>query len=366
MNHRTRNFMVGSAAVLMVGLGAGLVAYYGGLPGLAARHAGPEELEYLPANAAVVAYADVGQVMRSDFRQRMQSVMPDEEKGKGRQEFEQATGIDVERDIDAVMAALVPGEGEQMPILAIRGRFDEGRIEAFAREHGATVELHQGIRVISMPEGRHRHSPAEADPDAAPEAEAPADEPEAEQPPDAPKRQARAHERPAMAFAESGLLVVGTPAGVRGAIDRKRNGQNLTANTELMGRIAKLEGGANAWAVGRMESLAERAHLPEEMAVKLPGLTWFEASGHVNGGISGLLKAEARDDESARNMRDMLNGLMALGRMQAPSNPQVQALMQSVTLGGSGRTIELTFNVPSEVIDAMMPKAKVKTIALQH
>jgi hypothetical protein len=62
-------------------------------------------------------------------------------------------------------------------------------------------------------------------------------------------------------------------------------------------------------------------------------------------------------------MRDMLNGVMALGRMQSQSNPQVQALMQSVTLGGSGRTIELTFNVPSELIDAVMPKAKVKQIA---
>lgn len=353
MNNRTRNFMIGSAAVLMVGLGAGLVAYYGGLPGIAARHAGPQELEYLPADAAIVAYADVGQVMRSDFRQRMQSVMPDDEKGKGRQEFEQATGIDVERDIDAVIAALVPGPEHQMPIVAIRGRFDEGRMEAFAREHGATVDLHQGIRVISMPEKAR----GEAQADAGEQPAEPQDQPEAQ------KRRVRAHAHPAMAFVEPGLLVVGTPDGVRSAIDHKRSGQNLTSNTELMSRIAKLEGQANAWAVGRMDSLAERAELPQEMAVKLPALTWFEAAGHVNGGINGTLKAEARDDESARNVRDMLNGVMALGRMQAQSNPQVQALMQSITLGGSGRTIEVSFNVPAELIDAVMPKAKAKAVA---
>lgn len=356
MNNRTRNFMAGSAAVLMVGLGAGLVAYYGGLPGIAARHAGPDELEYLPANAAIVAYADVGQVMQSDFRQRMRSVMPDDEKGKGRMEFEQATGIDVERDIQSVTAALAPGGEHQMPTVVIRGTFDEGRIEAFAREHGATVDVHQGIRVISMTE-----KPGDA----------PAEAPKAEQTPEAgeePAEGVKKHRhgprsRPAMAFVQPGVLVVGSPEGVRAAIDHKRSGQNVTSNTELMGRIAKLEGQSNAWAIGRMDSLAERAELPQEMAVKLPALTWFEAAGHVNGGINGTLKAEAKDDESARNLRDMLNGVMALGRMQAQSNPQVQALMQSVTLGGDGRTIELTFNVPSELIDAVMPKAKVKQIA---
>lgn len=350
MNNRTRNFMVGSAAVLVAGLGAGLVAYYGGLPGIAARHAGPDELEYLPANAAVVAYADVSQVMRSDFRQRMQSVMPDDEKGKGRMEFEQATGIDVERDIDSVTAALTAGGEHHMPIVAIRGRFDEGRIESFAREHGATVEVHQGVRVISMGD-KPRDEPA-------PDAEA---ENEAEEGVKKHRRGPRTH--PALAFVEPGVLIVGTPAGVRAAIDQKRSGQNVTSNTELMSRISKLEGHANAWAIGRMDSLTERADLPAEVAVKLPALTWFEAAGHVNGGINGTLKAEARDDESAKNMRDMLNGVMALGRMQSQSNPQVQALMQSVTLGGSGRTIELTFNVPSELIDAVMPKAKVKQIA---
>jgi hypothetical protein len=171
--------------------------------------------------------------------------------------------------------------------------------------------------------------------------------------------------RPALAFVEPGLMVVGTPDGVKASVDRKRSGQNLTSNTELMGRIARLEGRSNAWAIGRMDSLAERAELPAEVAVKLPALTWFEAAGNVNGGISGTLRAEARDEESAKNMRDMLNGVMAFGRMQSQGNPQIQALMQGVTLGGSGRTIEIGFSVPSELIEAVMPKAKVKTIALR-
>lgn len=351
MNHRTRNFMIGSAAVLVIGLAAGLVAYYGGLPGIAARHAGPQELEYLPADAAIVAYADVANVMRSDFRQRMQSVIPEEEKGKGRQEFEKATGIDVERDIEAVLAAVSPGAQHEFPIVAVRGTFDEGRIEAFAREHGAVVEVHQGVRVISMP-----HEIPVDESEVEPGQGREGDEGEA-------KSRARRRGQPALAFVEPGLLVVGSPNGVKAAVDRKRSGMNATGNSELMGRIARLEGNSNAWAVGRMDSLATGAELPSEVAANLPALTWFEAAGHVNGGINGTLRAEARDEESAKNLRDMLNGFMALGRMQAQSNPQVQALMQSVTLGGTGKTIELTFAVPAELIELVVPKARAKSIA---
>lgn len=350
MNTRTRNFMIGSAVVLMVGLGAGLVAYYGGLPGIAARHAGPAELEYLPANAAVVAYANVGDVMRSDFRQRMRAVIPDADKDKGRKGFEEATGIDIERDIEGVMAALVAGQEDKMPIVAIRGRFDQGRLEALAREHGATVEVVDGIRFIQMPTDRQNtESQAEG---------------ESEEP--THRRHGR-HDfkgRPSMAFVEPGLMLFGDVDAVRAAVQHKRDGQNLTSNSELMSRIARLESqSSNAWALGRVDSLAQRAELPEEMALKIPAITWFEASGHVNGGLNGVLRAETRDEEAARNLRDMLNGFMAFGRLQSQSNPQVQALMQSVTLGGSGKTIELSFTVPVELLDLMAPKAKANTIA---
>jgi hypothetical protein len=322
------------------------VAYYGGLPGIAARHAGPSELEYLPANAAIVAYADVADVMRSDFRQRMREVIPDADKDKGRQEFQQATGIDIEKDIDGVTAAMVPGADNKMPLVVIRGRFDEGRIEAFAREHGATVDTYQNVRIIGMPAERHHQDPGDA---------------EAAEPMER-HHEAMAKIRPAMAFVEPGLLLFGPVDHVRGAIDHKKDGQNLTTNTELMARISRLESNANAWALGRMDVLAERASMPREMAEKMPALTWFEAAGHVNGGMSGVLKAEARDAESAKNMRDMLNGIMAFGRLQAQSNPEVQALMQAVSLEGSGKNIELRFTVPAELIDAAMAKAQGKKV----
>ena len=53
MTKRTRYFLAGSAAVLVAGLGTGLVAFYGGgFPVAFGLRNGPAELSYVPADAA--------------------------------------------------------------------------------------------------------------------------------------------------------------------------------------------------------------------------------------------------------------------------------------------------------------------------
>src|SRR5258707_6247331 len=97
MTTKTRYFMGGSAAILIAGLGTGLVAYYGGgFPSLSASRTGPSELSYVPADAAVVAFANVREVMDSQLRQRLQEVLPQEQ---GRQEFQAQTVINMETAI---------------------------------------------------------------------------------------------------------------------------------------------------------------------------------------------------------------------------------------------------------------------------
>ena len=72
---------------------------------------GPEELQFVPANAALVAYADVHDIMLSDLRQRVRSMLPN--KLDGQHDFQNETGINIETDIDHVIAAVVPATGDQ-------------------------------------------------------------------------------------------------------------------------------------------------------------------------------------------------------------------------------------------------------------
>src|SRR5688572_32531365 len=110
MNRTSRLFLMGSGFVLAAGLGTGLVAYYGsGLSALASpgQAGGPQELKYVPEAAAIVAYANVRDVMNSEFRQKIRTVLPDHDT-KGQEEFQRETGINIEQDIDYVLAWMTP------------------------------------------------------------------------------------------------------------------------------------------------------------------------------------------------------------------------------------------------------------------
>src|SRR4051812_47497489 len=103
MTSRTRYFVIASLLVLVVGLGTGVVAYFTGFPTSAlSRQGGPDELKYVPASPALVAFADVHAVMTSDMRQRLRTALP--ETPHGQQDFQNQTGIGIERDIDRVVA----------------------------------------------------------------------------------------------------------------------------------------------------------------------------------------------------------------------------------------------------------------------
>src|SRR4030095_1610491 len=105
MTVRTRYFVIVSLLVIVVGLGTGLVAYYVGFPTSAFfSRGGPEELRLMPASAAVIGYADVREVMASELRQRFRKSLAAGAQENGQREFQNLTGINIETDIERVIA----------------------------------------------------------------------------------------------------------------------------------------------------------------------------------------------------------------------------------------------------------------------
>jgi hypothetical protein len=338
MTKRTRYFMTGAALVLVAGLCTGLIAYYGGFPALSASKSGPNELSYIPADAAVVAYADVHAVMTSQFRQKLHEALPADER-EGRNELQEKTGIDIERDIQYVVAGLGPDVGAPMEhgggLVIARGNFDTGRLESLAREHNARVEQYRGARLVIGPMDEHS----------------------AEHSTDQPGATTRKGEG-AMAFLEPGLVALGDVASIKRAIDAHNDGKSVSGNDEMMRLVADIESGTNAWAVGRFDALRNRERLPEQVNTQLSAVKWFAATGHINGGLSGTLRAEARDEQAADNLRDVVRGLLALAKMQGGSDPRAAAMVNSLQLSGTGKTVVLSFAVPAEVVDLLAGAAK--------
>jgi hypothetical protein len=115
----------------------------------------------------------------------------------------------------------------------------------------------------------------------------------------------------------------------------------------------------NAWVVGRFDVLSKQANLPAELRGQIPQLTWFSATGHVNGGVAGTVTVEARDEEAAKNLRAVVGGFIGLAKMQAASKPEFGALVQSFVLNpDSGNTVSVSFTVPSAAIEALKTAAE--------
>ena len=319
MTKRTRYFVFGSVTVLLVGLCTGLVAYYTGMPmGAFGQPSGLSELRYVPATASVVAYADVRNLMQSELRQKLHKAI--DQKGEdGQAEFQKQTGIDIEHDIDRVVAFMEPADGTQAytGMVLATGRFDQGRLEALARQHGGSVEDYGGKRLISK-------SDIESHGD---------------------------NKSMTVAFLESGVVGVGETAVIKRAIDRQ-GALSVTDNAELMSLVNDIDD-SNVWAVGRFDALMSRAKLPEGVASQIPAVKMFSASGHINGGLAAIIRADARDDQAAQNLRDVVQGFLALAKMQSNAQPELQALVNSLQLSGTGKTVALSFQVPSQVIDSL-------------
>ena len=128
-------------------------------------------------------------------------------------------------------------------------------------------------------------------------------------------------------------------------------GASAATNEGLMERVRAL-GTGNVWAVGRFDVLRAQANLPEAVADRLPPITWFAVSGRINGGIEALLSAEARDEVSANNLRDVVRGFLALAKLQTSAKPEYQRFVDSLQLSGTGNTVALSVDVPAQVFDA--------------
>jgi len=334
MTVKTRYFVIVSLLVVVVGLGTGLVAYYVGFPATAFFSGnGPEELRYLPETASVLGYVEVREIMASELRQRLRHDVAPYTGDNGRREFQELTGINFETDIERVIGCFDSGPSStNNGLILARGLFDSTKIEALMREHGAQLQEYKGSRLIVADHFGDVVNPT-------------------------------AKSDFSLTFIEPGLIAFGSTPLVKHAIDLHAGGGSSAAtNDDLVAHLRGLEG-ANAWVVGRLDLLRQRAKLPEVVNSQIPPITWFSIRGQVDGGLQARLTAEARDDEAANMLRDVVRGFLALARLESSSKPEFQRFVQSLQLGGAGKTVSLSLDVPGQVFDALsaaIPKPPVE------
>jgi hypothetical protein len=275
-----------------------------------------------------VAYADVRGIMDSQFRQQLRQVMPS---GEDKEKLQQEIGLDLERDVDSVVAGMATGPfNSQGAVALVRGRFVNSWIQAKAVEHGARLEQYRDKTLIVM---GGAHAVTEPSSGAGPaDATAP-------------------HATGGVAFLEDGLIALGEVNAIKRAIDAAADGTGITKNAEMMKQVSDINSASDAWIVGRVDRLAESAPLPEEVRARIPAVQWFVATAQVNGGVSGTVRAEARDDQAGDQLRDVVRGALAGAQLLAGQDVRLQTLMKNVQVSGTGKAVSVSFTVPAEVLD---------------
>jgi hypothetical protein len=326
MTQRTRYFLLISALVVAVCLCTGLVAYYSGNLPFGNSSKGPAELAYLPEDTAVVAYADVRAVMNSEVAKKLREALPT---GEEKERIQAELGVDLEKDVDSVLvgtSGVGPGPMGNGVLVLIRGKFDPARIEAIAQSHGGHFEDYNGKRLVLMTM-------------------------------DAPNvngQGANQHARGGMSFVEPNLIAIGDIDAIKHGIDSAKSGaKNITDQAELMGYIGTVATQNTAWVVGKFDELAKRSPVPADIAAQLPPVQWVMAGVHIDGGISGQVRAEARDVDAAKNLRDVIQGGLAAAHLLAGKDTRVDTMVNSLQVGGTGKTVSVGFTVPPEVLSIL-------------
>ena len=318
MNRKTRYFVIVSLLVLGIGVGVGLVAYYVGVPTAFAQQ-GPDELQLVPGNALVVAYANVHEVMASNLREQRapgpsrNSPTASASSKKRPASTSKPTSIESwPRSSRPTMASVA---GPRSGLIIAAGRFDQVKIESLMREHGATEETYRGRRMFAARRRRRRVS--------------------------------------SLAFVEPGLVAVGSTALVRSAIDRKDGGGSVRTNDDIMTLVRSLDRG-NVWAVGRFDALTSQAKLAIECARascrRSPGSRSAATSTAGCSATSGWRPATRRRPISSAMSFAASSRSATCRRARIPSS---QPSSVRYKLNGSGKTVAVSFELSAETLDLL-------------
>jgi hypothetical protein len=264
----------------------------------------------------MVAYADVRGLMNSPFHDRFRQLQRTSPAGSD--DLEARTGIRFDTDVDGVLVASTGGDAPPADgsLLIARGRFDAVRIEGVMRGRGGQIDQYRGKRIVTV---------------------------------------ANTANDAALAFAEPGLLLFGPSASVRGALDAKAGASaGIGSNGEFMALVNDVSDGT-AWSVAKLDTTSGRTPFPPALMNQLPPINSFAASGRVDSGLHGRLRAEARDIQSAESLRDVIQGFLALARLQGGRDPAYRSMLDSVALTADGTAVSVSFDVTPAALDLLAP-----------
>lgn len=321
-----RSRLVAIAAASVVGLGLALAL--GALvldPARAAVGPLPAEGLVLPADTRFVMGVDVKRFVQSPFYRKFAS-----QGGKPAAfaDLEAKTGLDPERDVDQVLIAGRPDQGQEGGVVIVRGRFDRTKISQTIEREGKSVSTKKqdGNPVYLFAEGRKGAG--------------------------------------ALAFLghDDDLIVMGSQKAVEAAVSSHFRGATpLKQNSQLTSLLERVKPGSTFWMVGDQSLLSQ---MPSAMPapggggaqVQLPQLKNLLITGELDPVVTLDVTGDAADPAAATQLADIVRGFVALASLQAAQKPELKGLQNAVSVTTDQASVRVSARVPYEILEAMQPK----------
>jgi hypothetical protein len=133
-----------------------------------------------------------------------------------------------------------------------------------------------------------------------------------------------------------------------------------------MARIEKIRPGSTFWMVGDQSLLASLpTSIPAPGAspdaastLSLPALTGLTVTGDLDPQVSLSITGDAKDAASAKNLADVVRGLVAMASLQAQQRPELQQLASAFSVATEENRVLVSARVPYELLEALRAKAK--------
>jgi hypothetical protein len=339
---RSRLTLLVATVVVVLGTLAGLGVLFLN-PARAAVGPLPAASLVLPADSRFVIGFDVRRFTASPFYVRYGSrpaMRP-----QAFTDLEQKTGLDLARDVSQVVVAGT-GLGRDADVLALAiGHFDSGKLaRALEGEGRARPYRHQGatLWILQPPAGQASKPPRAAE--------------------------------SALAFLGRDALVLGSRSRVEAAVRNQARGlAPLRSNALLVSLAEKVRPGATFWMVGdgtlvsALTTSMPASGMPGGgAALNLPALRSLSVTGDLDPLVSLALTGVAADEPGARNLADLVRGLVALAALQAQQNPELQQLASAVSVATEANRVLVTARIPYPLLDALLAGAQRRRPAPPH
>jgi hypothetical protein len=326
-----RGIVAAIAAIIVVG-GIALYGYLRwGSSGFSPRD---ELLAQMPADASTVVYIDLEGLRQSPFLAELFKWAPQPKADPDYAQFLQSTGFNYETDLSRVSIAVLK-HGQETALFAVAdGKFDRKKIFAYASQTG-TRDSRSGREIFSVPvSGSAR--------------------------------------RITFTFLRNNRIALTNDASLESALAAPRGDSDAQAWRERFRRLA----GSPVFAVVRQDAAAGAA-----LSARAPGglqspqlsalidqLQWITIAGKPDADrLRVILEGEGAADAPARQLSDVLNGLLVLAqaglhdpKMRQQLPPEVREayieMLKSADVSqidrGETKSVRLIFDVTPQFLEA--------------